>query len=195
MILRTWRFFTIIFASLSMATAFCHLLQLPTRMSYDGAQWVATQSLYQSFGTIDARIEASALLLATVLLLIVWRRRPTFQWTLFGTVCLLAAHAAWWMFIVPANVEIAKWTPDTVPAGWTWWRNRWEYTHTVRAILDILGLSAFVLSVLVETPSRRSRRRAEGTSSSPRSSALYVHPGWKTASTIVAANDQRLFTN
>jgi hypothetical protein len=195
MILRTWRFLTIILVSLSMAMAFCHLLQLPPRMSYDGAQWVATQSLYRLFGTVGAFIEVSALLLATVLLLAVWRRRPAFQWTLFGTVCLLAAHAAWWMFIAPVNVEIATWTPDTIPADWTWWRNQWEYTHTARAILQILGLSALVLSVLVETPSQRPRRQAEVTSDSPQRSAPYVHPGWKTASNAVAAKDQHIFTN
>jgi len=190
MILRTWRFFTIIFASLSMAMAFCHLLQLPPRMSYDGAQWIATQNLYQLFGTVGALIEVGALLFVTILSLMVWLR-PAFQWTLFATVCLLAAHAAWWMFIAPVNVEIATWTPDTIPADWMGWRNQWEYTHTVRAILDILGLSALVLSVLVETPSQRSRRRAEVTSDSSQRSAPYVHPGWKTASNEVTSGSSQ----
>ena len=196
MILRTWRFLTIILVSLSMAMAFCHLLQLPPRMSYDGTQWVTTQSLYhQLFGTVGALIEVGALLLATVLLLTVWRRRPAFQWTLFGTVCLFVAHGAWWMFIAPVNAEIATWTSDTIPADWTWRRSQWEYTHTARAILEILGLSAFVLSVLVETPSQRPHRRTKVTSDSSQRSAPYVHPGWKTASNTVAAKDQHTFTN
>lgn len=194
MILRTWRFLTIILVSLSMAMAFCHLLQLPLRMSYDGAQWVTTQSLYQLFGTVGALIEVGALLLATVLLLAVWRRRPAFQWTLFGTVCLFVAHGAWWMFIAPVNAEIATWTPDTIPADWTWRRSQWVYTHAARAILEILGLSALVLSVLVETPSQRPRRRAQVTSDSSQMSALYVHPGWRTAPNAGAARDQHSFT-
>jgi Na+/melibiose symporter-like transporter len=193
MILRTWRFLTIILVSLSMAMAFCHLLQLPPRMSYDGAQWVTTQSLYQLFGTVGALIEAGALLLATVLLLAVWRRRPAFQWTLFGTVCLLVAHGAWWMFIAPVNAEIAMWTPDTIPADWMWRRSQWEYTHAVRAILEILGLSALLLSVLVETPSQRPRRRAQVTSDSSQMSAPYVHPGWRTTPNAGAARDQHSF--
>lgn len=195
MFLRAWRFLTIILVSLSMAMAFCHLLQLPPRMSYDGAQWVATQSLYQLFGTVGAFIEVGALLLATVLSLIVFTRRPAFQWTLFGTVCLLIAHVAWWLFIAPVNVEIATWTPDTIPANWTWWRDQWEYTHMARAILEILGLSALVFSVLIETPSQHPRRQAEETEDSSQWSEPYVHPGWKTASTTVVAKDQHLSTN
>jgi len=194
MILRTWRFLTIILVSLSMAMAFCHLLQLPPRMSYDGAQWVTTQSLYQLFGTVGALIEVGALLLAIVLLLAVWRRRPAFQWTLFGTVCLLVAHGAWWMFIAPVNAEIATWTPDTIPADWTWWRSQWEYTHAARAILEILGLGALVLSVLVETPRQRLHARAELTSESSQMSAPYVDPAWRTAPNAGAARDQHSFT-
>src|SRR5262245_28034302 len=135
MLLRIWRFFTIILVSLSMSMAFCHLLQLPPRMSYDGAQWIATQSLYQTFGTVGAGIEVGALFMVIVLSLAVWHRRPAFQWTLFGTVCLLLAHVAWWVFVAPVNAEISKWTPETLPTDWTWWRSQWEYTHAARAIL------------------------------------------------------------
>lgn len=181
MLLRTWRFLTIILVSLSMAMAFCHLLQLPPRMRYDGAQWVATQSLYQVFGTIGAFIEVGAVLLATVLLLAVWRRCPAFQWTLFGTSCLLVAHGAWWIFIAPVNAEIATWTPEALPADWTWWRSQWEYTHAARAILEILGVSALVLSVLVETPRQRPPAQSEVTPDPSPMSTPYDDLTWRTA--------------
>ena len=98
------------------------------------------------------------------------------------------------MFIAPVNAKIATWTPGTIPADWTWRRSQWEYTHAVRAILEILGLSALVLSILVETPSQRPRRRAQVTSDSSQMSALYVHPGWRTAPNVHAARDQHFFT-
>jgi len=194
MLLRTWRFFTIILVSLSMAMAFCHLLQLPPRMSYDGAQWVATQSLYQLFGTVGAFIEVSALLLATVLSLAVCRRRPAFQWTVFGTACLLVAHAAWWVFVAPVNAEISTWTPDAMPADWTWWRSQWEYTHAARAILGIFGLSALVLSVLVETPTHRLHERAVQTSDATKVSAPHVDPMRDQSPQMAAGKDRHVFT-
>jgi len=48
--MRTWRFITILIASLSMAMAFCHLLEMPTRMSFDGRLWLTTQALTGSLG-------------------------------------------------------------------------------------------------------------------------------------------------
>lgn len=50
MLLKLWRFFTLLLAALSMAMAFAHLLQLPPRMSYDAALWHNTQRMYQLFG-------------------------------------------------------------------------------------------------------------------------------------------------
>lgn len=181
MLLKTWRFFTITFASLSMAMAFCHLLQMPPRMRYDGAQWIATQGLFHMFGTIGAAIEVGALFLAIVLSLALWRRRPAFQWTLFGTACLLVAHLAWWIFIAPVNNVIATWTPETIPSDWMWWRSQWEYTHAARALVDILGLSALVISVLVETPTYRVRKHTEVTSYPSTRSEPYIEPPLTTA--------------
>ena len=193
MLLRTWRFFTITLVSLSMAMAFCHLLQLPPRMSYDGAQWVTTQSLYQMFGTIGAFIEVGALLLAIILSLAVWRRRPAFQWTLFGTVCLLMAHVAWWVFVAPVNAVISTWTPDTIPADWTWWRSQWEYTHAARAILEIFGLSALVISVLVETPTHRVREYTAVTSHPATKSEPYFEPPRGTSQETAVKRDSAFF--
>jgi hypothetical protein len=38
------------------------------------------------------------------------------------------------------------------PPDWTTLRDRWEYTHTARAILQAAALGFLVLSILVETP-------------------------------------------
>jgi len=61
MFIRAWRFITLLFVSLSMAMAFCHLLQLPPRMSYDAWLWRSTQSMYQHFGPpVGAIVESGA---------------------------------------------------------------------------------------------------------------------------------------
>lgn len=63
-----------------------------------------------------------------------------------------AAHASFWIWIAPVNAVIASLSPEALPANWTELRTRWEYTHAVRAILQIAALAALVFSVLVETP-------------------------------------------
>jgi hypothetical protein len=154
-LVKTWRFITIVFASLSMGLAFCHLMEMPAKLRYDGGLWLTLlQTLYGTFGTIGAVLEVGAVLAAVVLVFLVVRRRPSFGWTLAAAACLAVAHAAWWIWVAPVNAALVPLTPDTLPANWTELRNQWEFTHAARAILQILGVSALVLSVLVETPER-----------------------------------------
>ncbi len=157
--LRVWRFITIVLASLSLGMAFCHLLQLSPRMRYDAEMWRATQTMYQLFGTVGAFIEVGASLSAVVLVFLARGRRPAILWTLVGAACLVVAQAAWWLFVFPVNARMAEWTAS-MPADWTRFRAQWEYAHAVRAILELLGFAALVLSALVETSSDRPRARA-----------------------------------
>ena len=85
MLLKLWRLVTILVTALSMGMAFCHLLEMPAKMTYDGALWLTLlQTLYGAFGTIGAFIEVSAVLTAVVLVFLVRQRRPAFGWTLLG---------------------------------------------------------------------------------------------------------------
>jgi hypothetical protein len=66
--------------------------------------------------------------------------------------CLAAAHAAFWIWIAPVNAMLVPLTPETLPGNWTALRDRWEYTHTAREILQIAALGFLVFSILAETP-------------------------------------------
>jgi hypothetical protein len=155
MFLKIWRFLTILITSISMSATFAHLLELPAKMKYDGGMWLTLlQTLYPpGFGTIGGYSEAIAVIMVLVLTFLVRRRRSAFGWTLFGAICLIATHAAFWIWVSPVNATLLPLTPDTLPANWIHLRNQWEYTHAARAILQILALSALVVSILVETPS------------------------------------------
>jgi hypothetical protein len=159
MLLKAWRFITIIFVSLSMGMAFSHLLQMPPRMSYDALLWRATQSMYELFGPpVGAIIEGGAVLSSVALAFLVRGRRPAFQWTVVGAGAVVAAHLIYWVFVFPVNAVMIHWTPDTIPADWTEYRNQWEYAHAARALLQIIGFAALVMSVITETPRRAGDR-------------------------------------
>jgi hypothetical protein len=157
MFLRTWRFITLILTALNMGLAFCHLMELPAKMQYDGALYATiNNSLYRTFGTAPGiAVEIGSILSAAALAFLVRKRRPAFLLTLAGAICLLVAQVIWWIFIFPVNAEIRMWTAATVPADWTRLRNQWEYTHATRFALQLLGLSALLLSVLRETPTEQ----------------------------------------
>jgi hypothetical protein len=59
MLVRIWRLVTIMVIALSMGTALCHLLEMPAKITYDGALWLTLlQTLYPpAFGTIGAFFE------------------------------------------------------------------------------------------------------------------------------------------
>jgi hypothetical protein len=120
MLVRIWRLVVIMLIALSMGTALCHLLEMPAKITYDGALWLTLlQTLYPpAFGTIGAFFEVAAVITAVVLAFLVRQRRPAFAWTLLGTLCVVAAHAAFWVWVASVNAAMAPLTPETLPADW-----------------------------------------------------------------------------
>jgi len=160
MLLRIWRLATIMLTALSVGTVLAHLLEMPAKMTYDGALWLTLlKTLYPpAFGTIGAFFEVSAVISAAVLAVLVRYRKRTFGWALSGSLCLIAAHAAFWVWVAPVNAAMLPLTPETLPPDWMGQRNQWEYTHAARAVLQIAALGALVFSVLVEIPTEASRK-------------------------------------
>jgi hypothetical protein len=50
------------------------------------------------------------------------------------------------------NAVMAGWTPGPPPDDFVAVRDQWEYGHAAIALIKLAGLSALLLSVLVETP-------------------------------------------
>lgn len=152
MLLRFWRLATILLAAFSLSAAVAHLLEMPSKLTYAGWLWLTLlQTLYPLFGMIGGFAEVVSILMAVVLVFLV-RGRPAFRWTLAGALCLVASHVAFWMLVAPVNAALGPLTPETLPADWTRFRNQWEYTHATRAVLQMIGFVALVLSLLVEIP-------------------------------------------
>lgn len=152
MFLFAWRLLTLMLVALSMSVAMAHLLELPAKMTFDGALWLTLlQQLYPpGFGTAGSTAEAGAVISAVVLAFLLRHRRPAFGWTLAAALCVLAAHAAFWIWVAPVNAALLPLTPQTLPADWERLRSQWEYTHALRAVLQGLALAALVVSILRE---------------------------------------------
>jgi hypothetical protein len=153
LLMKTWRFLTIMLAALSAGLGFYHLLQMPARMSYDGPLWLRTMDYYRMAGpSMRAFIEGGAFVTAIVLPVLLRHRRMALRWAIAAAVCFFITQALWWIFLAPVNGEVMKWNAEAIPANWTQFRVRWEFTHAARAIIEIIGLGALVISVLCETP-------------------------------------------
>jgi hypothetical protein len=149
-----WRLLTLLLVALSMALSFCHLMEMPVRLSWEPALWMQTTNfggLYYLFGRIGAVIDVSAILAAAALVFFTRRRRPSFQLTIAGALLMAAGLAVWFGFVAPMNAIMAGWTAGTVPPDFAAVRDQWEYSHATIAVIKIAGLAALLLSVLVET--------------------------------------------
>ena len=152
--LTLWRFITVMLTALSMATVFCHLMEMPAKLSIGGGLWLTLlQTLYPpTFGSFGAVFEVGALIATLVLAFLVRDRQPAFRWTMVALFCLVAAHAIFWTLIAPVNATLGPLTPETLPPDWSALRDRWEYSHATRAILELVALGALVISMLREIP-------------------------------------------
>lgn len=156
MLVKSWRFITLILSALVMGMAFCHALELPAKMQYSAAQYITIQnSLYVAFGppNIGAVIEVAAPLMTIALAILVHKRRPALQLTLVAiALMLLAFPVIFFAFTEPANQIIRNATPELIPANWEQLRDQWEYSHLARFFCHLGAFSVLVLSILVETP-------------------------------------------
>jgi hypothetical protein len=134
MVIRIWQLVAIMLTALSMGTALCHLLEMPAKITLDGALWLTLlYTLYPpAFGTIGAFFEVGGVVTAVVLVFLVRQHLLAFGWTLVGALCLVATHTAFWVWFAPVNTTLASVTPATLPADWMRLHDQWEYTHTAR---------------------------------------------------------------
>jgi hypothetical protein len=153
MLLKTWRFATIMLTAFALSAALAHLMELPGKMTYDAHLYVLLhRTLYPTFGRTAGWAEGFALISAVGLTWRVRRRGAAFPLTATAAVCQVAAMAVFLVFVQPVNRTMASWPLDAIPSDWAAWRDQWEYGHAARALLQTVALAALVLSVLRETP-------------------------------------------
>jgi hypothetical protein len=165
MFLKTWRCITIVLAALALTMESAHVLELPQKTQYDAQMYAAVNTtLYRYFAIVGGIYQVGSIVMAAVLTFLVRKRWPSFGWTLTGACCLLLAFGIWLAVVAPVNSQVAaafRSAPESVPAVWMRLRNRWEYGHVAGFIVQLVGLCALLLSVLVETPQSPPREHGE----------------------------------
>jgi hypothetical protein len=156
MTLKVVRYLSLLLVALTLGMTFAHVMEIPGKLRLDGVTWLTVQhNLYIAFGVVGAVIEVLAIVLTWLLVLMVRRGHPAVWWTLAAAVCVSAGLADWFLLVAPMNVALSVWTPETLPADWTRYRDQWETGHAIHAALFALGFSALVIALLAETPGRR----------------------------------------
>jgi Domain of unknown function (DUF1772) len=142
--------------ALVLGTSFCHVLEMPAKLAYEGAFYVMLQTtLYAHFGPpgVGGLVEPAAILAVGLVAYLARGRRPAFALTLASGVCLLLAFPVIFFALTePVNAAFRdSAATGELPLEWQWLRVLWELSHAVRFALHLSGFGLLALSVLLET--------------------------------------------
>ena len=163
--LQVLQILTVSLVAIAMALALAHALELPGKLRLAKEQYLAVQPIYYPGFTVGGAAEPLGLLMTLVLLFWMPRGGAAFWLTVGAVVSLVAMHATYWLLTHPVNnfwlkdVDLKgagagffsfdpfKRTSDPARADWTLYRDRWEYSHVVRAVFGLVSLILLVAAV------------------------------------------------
>jgi hypothetical protein len=161
---------TVCLVAVALALPLAHALELPGKMKLEKEGYLKMQPIYYPGFTIGAGFGEGGGMIATLILLLVTPpAREEFSWTLLAFIALLGMHAAYWIFTHPVN---KFWLRDHQLQGfgrgffrfdparrdapiatrdddWRRFRNRWEYSHVLRAVLAGASFLFLVIALAV----------------------------------------------
>lgn len=156
---------TIMVVAVAMALALAHALELPGKMRLDKETYYAMQSIYYPGFTFGGISEPLSLFLAIALLFYTPSASADFWLTLVALLGLIGMQAVYWSFTHPVNkfwvegenldrfsssffsFRVNKTENATHSPDWTELRNRWEYSHVVRAVCGFISLLALLVAI------------------------------------------------
>ncbi len=154
--------------ALAMTPALAHALERPGKMRLDKEAYLALQPIYYpGFTWAGGLGEAAGIVAVLVLLLLTPAGSTDFWWVAAAFVALVSMHAVYWLLTHPVN---GFWLRNrdlkgmgkgffafdplhraasgtSIEENWTAYRDRWESSHVVRAILASIGFLALAVSV------------------------------------------------
>jgi hypothetical protein len=158
---------TVFLVAIAMSLALAHALELPGKMRLSRETYIAVQTIYYPGFTYGGVGEGLGMLMTLILLLATPTSRPAFWWTVTAFAALVIMQTVYWVFTHPVNKFWMKDTQLKGPAGgflsldpmkqgaaaedgsegWKRLRNRWEYSHVLRAIFSVTALIALIVAV------------------------------------------------
>jgi hypothetical protein len=155
---------TLLFVAIAMALTLAHALELPGKMRLSEETYRAVQPIYYPGFTFGGGLGEGLGLLAVLGLLFATPSGSVAFWlTLAAFVALAAMHAAYWLLTHPVN---NFWVKDVnmgkagsaffglggqTQAGhapdWRALRDRWEYSHVVRAALGLISQTLLIIAI------------------------------------------------
>lgn len=162
----TLQILTLLLVVLAMTPALAHALELPGKLRLPKDTYIAMQPIYYPGFTIAGICEPLAIISTAILLFATPSGTADFWLTLAALLGLVGMHAAYWILTHPVNkfwlederlsglgagffsfASAGTRQDEPRPVNWTDLRDRWEYSHVVRAGLSAVSLVALAVAV------------------------------------------------
>jgi hypothetical protein len=159
---------TVFLVSVDMATSLAHALEFPGKLRLDERTYLAVQTIYYPGFTLAGIAEILSVIATLVLMIALRNAGGAFWWAMLAFIAVSAMHAVFWFVTQPVNKYWLKnqplgkagarlfamdhgnqSSPGTVDPDRTYLRNRWEYSHVVRAVLASIALIALAVAISI----------------------------------------------
>lgn len=137
-------FTALLFSIITLSALMAHLLALPAKIRLSAQDYLTVQGIYRGgawLGVFE---------LGAIVLMLVWTIREyhskQFSFLFTATSCLIVSTAIFFVFTFPANRATHNWT--NLPLNWQELRTHWEYSHAVRAMLNLVSVCLLIVMLI-----------------------------------------------
>ena len=157
------RILALVLVAVAMALSLAHALEFPGKQRLGKETYIAVQAIYYPGFTIGGFSEPLGILAVLALLFITPAGTAGFWFTLVALAALMLMHATYWVMTHPVNkFWLAGENLTGFSAGffsfgtgaareapeWTALRDRWEYSHVVRAVFAAVAFILLAIGML-----------------------------------------------
>ncbi len=148
--------------AVAMALSLAHALEFPGKARLSRDEYFAVQRIYYPGFSYAGISEVIGILLLAILIPFTARGGAAFGLTVFALLATMAMHATYWLITHPINrawlegVDTGKFAAGFFSFGsgrssdkpdWTQLRDRWEYSHLLRAALAFAAFASLVIAL------------------------------------------------
>ncbi len=157
---------TVFLVAVAMGLSLAHALELPGKARLDKNTYFAVQQIYYPGFTYGGLGEGLGMVSSLILLLLTPADSPAYWWILTALIALVVMHGVYWVVTHPVN---KFWLKDTRLTGlggeffaldpmkkgaaaeagregWIRLRDRWEYSHILRAFFAAIALISLTVA-------------------------------------------------
>lgn len=165
MMVRTLQVLSLVLVALAMSFVVAHTAELPGKRRLDRDTYLAMQTVYHPGFTLGGITEPASIVSLAMLLLVTPRNTAAFGWVCAALGAVIGMQAVYWLVTHPMNRFWLK--GQQLPSAsaaffgvgggaaaaeydsldWRRIRDRWEYSHVLRAGLAGFGLLALAIAI------------------------------------------------